>query len=87
VGPVGQKDKLHSCIRAVNSGAVKAAVIAKAEHGSLLRILEGERIGTLFVLRNGVRIGKEEDKEEEHGDPFYSGNSHDSSKKNRYSRL
>ncbi|KAF1323868.1 Delta-1-pyrroline-5-carboxylate synthetase, partial [Globisporangium splendens] len=79
VGPVGQKDKLHSCIRAVDSGAVRAAVIAKAEPGSLLRLLKGERVGTLFAVRDGIRIGAESDNED-HIDPLYSGISNPKSK-------
>lgn len=71
VGRVGQKDKLHSCIRAVDSGAVRAAVIAKAEPGALLRLLKGEQIGTLFHVRDGERIGAKEN--EDHIDPLYSG--------------
>lgn len=74
VGPVGQKDKLHSCIRAVDSGSVRAAVIAKAEPGALLRLLKGERIGTLFYARDGERIGADEG--ESHIDPLYSGITH-----------
>lgn len=71
VGAIGQKDKLYSCIRAVDSGAVQAAVVAKAEQGVLLRILNGERVGTLFVS-NGEPIGDLEVKEQ-HIDPLYSG--------------
>ncbi|CAI5721829.1 hypothetical protein KXD40_004597 [Peronospora effusa] len=71
VGTIGQIDKLHSCIRAVDSGAVRAAVVAKAEQGVLLRILNGERVGTLFVA-NGERIGDAE-AEKQHIDPLYSG--------------
>lgn len=70
VGAIGQKDKLHSCIRAVDSGAVRAAVIAKAEPGALLRILKGERVGTLFTTQNGQQIGAVG---EEYIDPLYSG--------------
>lgn len=70
-GPVGQKDKLYSCIRAVDSGAVRAAVIAKAEPGALLRLLKGERVGTLFRARKGELIGAHES--EDHIDPLYSG--------------
>uniref|UniRef100_K3WIT9 Aspartate/glutamate/uridylate kinase domain-containing protein n=1 Tax=Globisporangium ultimum (strain ATCC 200006 / CBS 805.95 / DAOM BR144) TaxID=431595 RepID=K3WIT9_GLOUD len=79
VGSVGQKDKLHSCIRAVDSGTVRAAVIAKAEPGSLLRLLKGERVGTLFAVRDGIRIGAESDNED-HIDPMYSGISNPKSK-------
>ncbi|ETN03702.1 hypothetical protein PPTG_15918 [Phytophthora nicotianae INRA-310] len=71
VGAIGQKDKLHSCIRAVDSGAVRAAVVAKAEQGVLLRILNGERVGTLFVS-DGEPIGDAK-VEEQHIDPMYSG--------------
>ncbi|KAJ0410139.1 hypothetical protein ATCC90586_008417 [Pythium insidiosum] len=77
VGQLGQKDKLHSCIRAVDSGAVRSAVIAKAEPGCLGRIIKGERIGTLFALRDGALIGKSN---EDHIDPLYSGISHPASK-------
>uniref|UniRef100_A0AAV1TJ10 Aspartate/glutamate/uridylate kinase domain-containing protein n=1 Tax=Peronospora matthiolae TaxID=2874970 RepID=A0AAV1TJ10_9STRA len=70
VGAVGQIDKLHSCIRAVDSGAVQAAVIAKAEEGALLRIVDGQQVGTLFVAE-GERIG-DVDVEEQHADPVYS---------------
>lgn len=73
VGPIGQKDKLHSCIRAVDSGAVRTAVLAKADPSCLRRILKGERVGTLFALKDGVRIGNAND---EHIDPMYSGISH-----------
>ncbi|CAH0492188.1 unnamed protein product [Peronospora farinosa] len=71
VGTIGQNDKLHSCIRAVDSGAVRAAVVAKAEQGVLLRILNGEQVGTLFVA-NGERFGDVE-AEKQHIDPLYSG--------------
>ncbi|CEG38074.1 delta-1-pyrroline-5-carboxylate [Plasmopara halstedii] len=71
VGAIGQKDKLHSCIRAVDSGAVRAAVVAKAEQGVLLRILNNERVGTLF-MSSGEPIGDAE-VEEQHIDPLYSG--------------
>ncbi|KAH7485580.1 hypothetical protein PRIC1_004871 [Phytophthora ramorum] len=71
VGAIGQKDKLHSCIRAVDSGAVRAAVVAKAQQGVLLRIINGERVGTLFVA-DGEPIGDAE-VEEQHIDPLYSG--------------
>ncbi|KAE8905803.1 hypothetical protein PF005_g12084 [Phytophthora fragariae] len=74
VGAIGQKDKLHSCIRAVDSGAVRAAVVAKAEQGLLLRILNGEKVGTLFVS-DGQPIG-DADVEEQHIDPLYSGIAH-----------
>lgn len=77
MGSVGQKDKLHSCIRAVDSGSVRAAVICKAEPGSLLRLLKGERVGTLFAVRDGIRIGAES---EDHIDPFYLGISNPTSK-------
>lgn len=71
VGAIGQTDKLHSCIRAVDSGAVRAAVVAKAGQRVLLRILNGERVGTLFVV-DGEPIGDAE-VEEQHIDPLYSG--------------
>ncbi|CAI5713208.1 unnamed protein product [Hyaloperonospora brassicae] len=71
VGAAGQTDKLHSCIRAVENGAVQAAVIARAEESVLLRIVDGERVGTLFVAR-GESIG-DADAEEQHIDPLYSG--------------
>jgi glutamate 5-kinase len=71
VGAIGQKDKLHSCIRAVDSGAVRAAVVAKADQGALLRIVNGEDVGTLFVA-DGEPIGDAEI-EEQHIDPLYSG--------------
>ncbi|TMW55610.1 hypothetical protein Poli38472_010492 [Pythium oligandrum] len=77
VGPIGQKDKLHSCIRAVDSGAVQAAVIAKAEPGCLVNIVKGERTGTLFALQDGSPIGKSN---EDHIDPQYSGISPSTSK-------
>ncbi|GLD96636.1 hypothetical protein PINS_up005319 [Pythium insidiosum] len=77
VGQLGQKDKLHSCIRAVDSGAVRSAVIAKAEPGCLSRIVKGERVGTLFALHDGALIGKSN---EDHIDPLYSGISHPTSK-------
>ncbi|KAL3660516.1 hypothetical protein V7S43_014660 [Phytophthora oleae] len=72
VSSMGQNDKVHSCIRAVDSGAVRAAVIAKAEPGVLLRILNGEQVGTLFISPDGGPIGDAET-EEEHIDPLYSG--------------
>ncbi|KAG7383078.1 hypothetical protein PHYPSEUDO_004062 [Phytophthora pseudosyringae] len=72
VSSVGQNDKLHSSIRAVDSGAVRAAVVAKAEPGVLLRIVNGERVGTLFVSSDGEAIG-DAATEEEHIDPLYSG--------------
>ncbi|RLN98508.1 hypothetical protein BBJ28_00010174 [Nothophytophthora sp. Chile5] len=84
VGPIGQQDKMHSCIRAVDSGAVRAAVIAKAEPGALLRILKGERVGTLFVSLDGKPIG-DADSEEQHIDPLYSGITKHS--KNPFSKL
>ncbi|GMF61983.1 unnamed protein product [Phytophthora fragariaefolia] len=71
VGPIGQKDKLHSCIRAVDSGAVRAAVVAKAEQGVLLRVVNGDKVGTLFVS-DGEPIG-DADVEQQHIDPLYSG--------------
>jgi glutamate 5-kinase len=77
-GPLGQKDKLHSCIRAVDSGDVRAAVIAKAEPGCLQRILKGESVGTLFMLRGGERIGKAN--QDDYIDPLYSGISRPSSR-------
>ncbi|TDH68600.1 hypothetical protein CCR75_003580 [Bremia lactucae] len=70
VGAIGQKDKLYSCIRAVNSGAVHAAVVAKAEQGVLLRIVNGERVGTLFVS-DGEPIGDAK-MEHQYIDPLYS---------------
>ncbi|KAG6584488.1 putative delta-1-pyrroline-5-carboxylate synthetase [Phytophthora cinnamomi] len=72
VSSVGQNDKVHSCIRAVDSGAVRAAVIAKAEPGVLLRILNGEQVGTLFISPDGKPIG-DAATEEQHIDPLYSG--------------
>ncbi|KAG1701777.1 hypothetical protein DVH05_010271 [Phytophthora capsici] len=72
VSAMGQRDKVHSCVRAVDSGAVRAAVIAKAEPGVLRRILNGEQVGTLFISPDGGRIG-DADTEEEHIDPLYSG--------------
>jgi delta-1-pyrroline-5-carboxylate synthetase len=77
-GPIGQKDKLHSCIRAVDSGDVGAAIIAKAEPGNLTAILKGERVGTIFALRDGEPIGKLN--EDDHIDPMYSGISRPRSK-------
>ncbi|KAI9911362.1 hypothetical protein PsorP6_009543 [Peronosclerospora sorghi] len=71
VGAIGQIDKLHSCIRAVDSGAVRTAVVAKAEQGVLLRIVKGEPVGTLFLADEGP-IGDAE-LEEQHIDPLYSG--------------
>lgn len=71
VGSVGQLDKLRSCIRAVDSGAVQAAVIAKAEEGILLRIVDGEQVGTLFVA-DGESIGGD-DVEEQHAHRPHSG--------------
>ncbi|CAH0475475.1 unnamed protein product [Peronospora belbahrii] len=71
VGAIGQTDKLYSCIRAVDSGAVRAAVVAKAEQGVLLRIINGEQVGTLFVA-DGKPIGDAE-AEKQHIDPLYSG--------------
>ncbi|OWZ21038.1 Delta-1-pyrroline-5-carboxylate synthetase [Phytophthora megakarya] len=72
VSSAGQQDKVHSCIRAVDSGSVRAAVVAKAEPGVLLRILNGERVGTLFISPDGKPIG-DAATEEEHIDPLYSG--------------
>ncbi|KAK1930728.1 Delta-1-pyrroline-5-carboxylate synthase 1 [Phytophthora citrophthora] len=72
VSSMGQSDKVHSCVRAVDSGVVGAAVIAKAEPGVLLRILNGEQVGTLFISPDGGRIG-DADTEEDHIDPLYSG--------------
>jgi glutamate 5-kinase len=72
VSSVGQYDKVYSCVRAVDSGAVRAAVVAKAEPGVLLRILNGERVGTLFISPGGEPIG-DAATEELHIDPLYSG--------------
>lgn len=69
-GPIGQKDKLHSSIRVVDSGAVRAAVIAKGEPGVLLRILKRERVGTYFAVRHGRRIGGPA--ADQYIDPLYS---------------
>jgi glutamate 5-kinase len=69
VGPVGQKDKLHACVRVVDSGAVRAAVIAKADPGALLKIVRRERVGTYFAVREGQRLGAGA---EEYIDPLYS---------------
>nr|CCA21227.1 delta1pyrroline5carboxylate synthetase putative [Albugo laibachii Nc14] len=55
VGPVGQEEKVMSSIQAVNSGFVKAAIIAKAEPHCLIDIIKGKRLGTLFLLRGGAR--------------------------------
>ncbi|EEY70420.1 delta-1-pyrroline-5-carboxylate synthetase, putative [Phytophthora infestans T30-4] len=72
VSSMGQNDKVHSCIRAVDSGAVRAAVVAKAEPGVLLRIVNGERVGALFISPDGKPIG-DATTEEEHIDPLYTG--------------
>ncbi|EEY59273.1 delta-1-pyrroline-5-carboxylate synthetase, putative [Phytophthora infestans T30-4] len=72
VSSMGQNDKEHSCIRAVDSGAVRAAVVAKAEPGVLLRIVNGERVGALFISPDGKPIG-DATTEEEHIDPLYTG--------------
>ncbi|KAF0687515.1 Aste57867_20754 [Aphanomyces stellatus] len=48
VGPVGQQDKVHACIEAINSGVVQAAVIIPAAPNSLIHTIEGHNIGTLF---------------------------------------
>ncbi|ETK97105.1 hypothetical protein F441_00331 [Phytophthora nicotianae CJ01A1] len=72
VSSMGQNDKVHSCIRAVDSGAVRAAVVAKAEPGVLLRIVKGERVGTLFISPDGKPIG-DATTEEKHIDPLYTG--------------
>ncbi|RLN71426.1 hypothetical protein BBJ29_007262 [Phytophthora kernoviae] len=82
VSSMGQKDKLYSCIRAVDSGSVCAAVIAKAEPGVLLRIVKGEPVGTLFRSPDGKPIG-DVDNEEQHIDPLYSG----IAKRNPFSKL
>jgi len=50
---------------------VRAAVVAKADQGALLRIVNGEDVGTLFVA-DGEPIGDAEI-EEQHIDPLYSG--------------
>ncbi|OQR93373.1 delta-1-pyrroline-5-carboxylate synthetase [Achlya hypogyna] len=48
VGPLGQQDKVLACVEAVNSGLVQAAIVAPAAPGSIVDIVDGKTIGTLF---------------------------------------
>ena len=49
MGIVGQQEKLDSCLMAAKSGRVRAVVMASVEaNSSILNILRGMEIGTLF---------------------------------------
>ncbi|OQR95860.1 delta-1-pyrroline-5-carboxylate synthetase, partial [Thraustotheca clavata] len=52
LGPLGQLDKVQSCIEAVNSGLVQAAILAPVVSGSIVDILDGKSIGTIFQITN-----------------------------------
>ena len=56
VGSVGAKDKLDSLLWAVKNGVKNAIVMDSSETMGILKVLNGQRIGTLFSTRMQSRL-------------------------------